>query len=243
MFLVGAGEHPEHGPVADRSSARVLIVDDSALGRECLAIRLSSHYSGIRCAWDLPSVLREVNAVGTPNVVLLDADTYDCAKLLQFSLDLEPKPQVIVFGLSDDRDVIRCAEFGADGLHLRSESLEHLVELMRAVAHGHSHCSPEVSAILVGSVYAAVAGDTLPDLVTEPLTARETEILILLEQGMTNQQIASQLSVTVHTVKNHVHNLLNKLGVRSRAEASRLSRTLKYAGAGGVTPNGRSLTG
>lgn len=226
-----------------RSGARVLILDDSAVGRECLATRLTSLYPDIRCAWNLPSLFREINAAGAPELVLLAADTYECAKLLQFSLDLEPAPQVIVFGLSDSRDVVRCAELGAKGLHLRSESFGHLVELMRAVGHGHSHCSPEVSAILVGRVYAAVAGDTFPDSVTEPLTARETQILMLLEQGLTNQQIARQLSVTVHTVKNHVHNLLSKLGVRSRAEAARLSRTMQYAGSVGSEPNGRSLTG
>lgn len=242
-FVSGDGERRDDDALGVWPGLRVLIVDDFALSRECLADRIASHYPDVRCAWDLPSLFRQINSAATPDVILLDASTNDSGKLLQFSLDLEPQPKVIVFGLSDERDVVRCAELGADGLHLRSESFGHLVEMMCAVSDGRPHCSAEVSAILVGRVYAAVPADGFPDSVSEPLTARETQILILLEQGLTNQQIAHQLSVTVHTVKNHVHNLLNKLGVRSRAEASRLSRAMKYAGSEGLSPKGRSLTG
>ena len=75
----------------------------------------------------------------------------------------------------------------------------------------------------------AFAAQANPDSSTNSLTARETEILELLEQGLTNQQIASRLSVTVHTVKNHVHSLLTKLGVGSRNDAVTVLRATKYA--------------
>ena len=222
---------------------RVLILDDFTLGRECLATQLAPHYPDVRCASNLPSLFKEIDATWTPDLILLDAGTDGSAKLLQLCLDLEPEPKVIVFGLSDERDVVRCAELGATGLHLRSEPFRHLLELMREVGNGTPHCSAEVSAILVGQVYAALSGDAFPDSTIEPLTARETEILMLVEEGLTNQQIALRLTVTVHTVKNHVHNLLNKLGVRSRAEASKLARAMKYTASDGLRPNSRSLTG
>ena len=227
----------------DWPSMRVLIIDDFTLGRECLASKLAPLCAEIRCASGLPSLLTDIDTSGTPDLILLDAETKDSAKLIQVGLDLEPEPQVIVFGLSSDGDVVRFAELGAAGLHLRSESFGHLLELMHEVGNGRPHCSAEVSAMLVGQVYARASGDALPGSTTEPLTAREAEILALLEQGLTNQQIARQLSVTVHTVKNHVHNLLNKLGVGSRAEASKLSRAMKYVGADAVRPHGRALTG
>lgn len=228
---------------ADRSELRLLIVDDFALNRECLANRMAPLYADVRCAQSLVSLLEQIDGAGVPDLVLLSADTRDSAKLLQIVLDLTPQPQVIVFGLSDERDVVRSAELGAAGLHLRSESIDHLLALMHEVGNGQPHCSPEVSAILVGQVYTSVSGSALPSSSAEPLTARETEILMLLEEGLTNQQIALRLSVTVHTVKNHVHNLLNKLGVRSRAEASKLSRALRYGGPSELLQQGHALTG
>ena len=74
----------------------------------------------------------------------------------------------------------------------------------------------------------AFAAQPNPDSSLEALTPRETEILHLIEQGLTNQQIASRLSLTVHTVKNHVHSLLGKIGVASRAEAVTVYRANKF---------------
>lgn len=222
---------------------RLLIVDDFALIRESLAARLAPLYDDIRCASSLPSILRVVDGTWSPDLILLNYGTGDSARLLQVGLDLKPQPGVIVFGLSNDRDVVRCAELGATGLHLRSESFEHLLELMHEASNGRPHCSAEASAILVGQVYLNVSGDADADSAMEPLTAREAEILALLEDGLTNQQIALRLSVTVHTVKNHVHNLLNKLGVGSRAEASKFARAMKYTGPAGLRATRHRPTG
>lgn len=207
----------------------IVIVDDFRLSRECLAGQLAAHYADIATAWDLPTMVREINGSATTSLVLLNIATKRSATLLQLALDLSPAPKVVVFGLSEDQesDVVSCAEAGAAGLHMRSESLEHLLELMHDVGNGHARCSSAASAILLGRVYSGAAGyrDS-----AGPLTARENEILALLEEGLTNKQIATRLSVTVHTVKNHVHSLLGKLGVQSRAEATRLSRAMRYAG-------------
>jgi DNA-binding NarL/FixJ family response regulator len=78
----------------------------------------------------------------------------------------------------------------------------------------------------------AFAAQANPDITTDALTPREIEILELVEQGLTNQQIASRLSLTLHTVKNHVHNLLSKLGVGSRSEAVSVFRASKYTNPG-----------
>lgn len=75
--------------------------------------------------------------------------------------------------------------------------------MVRTTDGGRALCSPEVSAVLMKRVY-AFAAQTNPDSTTDSLTARENEILELLEQGLTNQQIATRLSVTLHTVQNHV---------------------------------------
>lgn len=209
-------------------STRVVVVDDGRLNRECLAAQLREHGVGADVAWDLPSLFGEVDA-GRPDVILLNVSTPDSATLLQVSLDIDMATKVVVFGLSMDREseIVASAEAGVAGLHLRTESFEHLLTLVSNAGKGQAQCSSEVSAILMRRVY-AFAAQANPDSSTDSLTARETEILELLEQGLTNQQIASRLSVTVHTVKNHVHSLLTKLGVGSRTEAVTVFRANKY---------------
>lgn len=207
----------------------MIVVDDGRLIRECLAAQLRANGVAAGVAWDLPSLFAQVDA-GRPDVVLLNVGTPDYATLLPVSLDIDPATKVIVFGLSMDREseIVASAEAGVAGLHLRTESFEHLLALVGNAGKGQAQCSSEVSAILMRRVY-AFAAHANPDSTTDSLTARETEILELVEQGLTNQQIASRLTVTVHTVKNHVHSLLTKLGVGSRTEAVTVFRASKYA--------------
>jgi DNA-binding NarL/FixJ family response regulator len=209
---------------------KTVVVDDGRLNRECLAGQLTRHGIPSTTAWDVPSLLCEVDQAA---VILLNIAAPDSSTLLQLSLDIAPTTRVIVFGLSADREseIVACAEAGVAGLHLRSESFEHLVSLIGSAGNGRAHCSPEVSAILLRRVYSHAAQPNL-GATTQVLTPREIEILDLIEQGLTNQQIASRLSLTLNTVKNHVHNLLGKLGVASRGEAVTVSRAMRYTNPG-----------
>ncbi len=210
-------------------ASRIVIVDDGRLNRECLAAQLRAHGVEADEAWDLPSLFNQVDA-GTPDVILLNFGTTDSVMLLHVSGDIDPNTKVVVYGLSMDREseIVTAAEAGGAGLHLQSESFADLLEMVRTAGNGQALCSPEVSAVLMKRVYAFAAQNN-PDSTTDSLTARENEILELLEQGLTNQQIATRLSVTLHTVKNHVHSILKKLGVGSRSEAVVIFRAAKYA--------------
>lgn len=211
------------------SATAVVVIDDRRLNRECLAAQLRAHGVDAREAWDLPSLFGQVDA-GTPDLILLNVGAADSDTLLHVSVDIGPHTKVVVYGLSIDREreIIAAAEAGVAGLHLESESLDHLLELLRTAGGGSAQCSAEVSAILMRRVY-AFAAQANPDSSTDSLTARESEILGLLAQGMTNQQIATRLSVTLHTVKNHVHSVLTKLGVSSRADAVAVFHSARYA--------------
>lgn len=211
---------------------RVVVVDDDRLARECLAAELVRNGVRTDSAWDIPSLLAQTDS-GAPALILLNIRTADADTMLQMSLDIDTVVTVMVFGLSVDREseVVACAEAGVGGLHLATESFEHLLTMVRNAEAGRAQCSPEVSAILLRRAY-ALAGRSNPVAGTGTLTAREKEILELLEHGLTNQQIASRLSVTLHTVKNHVHSMLTKLGVRSRAEAVAVFRAAKFTGPG-----------
>lgn len=223
------GSASYRGLVTQGGRVRVLIIDDGRLERECLAAQLTLSDLDVGCAWDLPSLFAAVDEVD-PTVILLNIRTDDSGTLLQVSLDMDANVRVVIYGLATDREpeIVACAEAGVAGLHLRSESFDHLLTLVRDVGNGQSLCSPEVSAILLRRVYAS-AGQPDPDPKAALLTSREAEILALIEEGLTNQQIASRLSLTLHTVKNHVHNMLTKLGVGSRAEAVAVGRAVRYA--------------
>ncbi|MEV0672726.1 response regulator transcription factor [Mycobacterium sp. NPDC050441] len=209
---------------------RVLIVDDCTLYRDYLATVLVSHGAvapGV--AWDMPSLRAAVEAT-QPWVVLLNMGTRDSAALLRRVLSLSMQVRVIVLGVSEDDEpeIVACAEAGVAGYHLRTETLEDLLVLIHKVAAGESMCSPRVSAILLRrlSLLASQRQPTTKELV---LTSREIQILRMLELGLANQDIADELCIAVHTVKNHVHSLLTKLGVSTRGQAAVLARTILHA--------------
>jgi DNA-binding NarL/FixJ family response regulator len=211
--------------------ARILVVDDCTLYRENLAAIFAANGTATpRVAWDLPSVVAALKGAA-PSVVLLSVGTRDRLMLLQAALRISPDARVIVLGVSEDDEstIVACAEAGVTGYHLRSESLDDLLMLLRRVTRGESVCSPKVSAILLRRL-SVLAAERKPGPEELVLTAREIQILRMLEMGLSNRDIADQLCIALHTVKNHVHNVLGKLGVSTRAQAVAVSRSFRQAG-------------
>ena len=178
-------------------------------------------------AWDLRSLIcaLEDNA---PTVILLNIETRDSVVLLRQALDLSPNARVIVLGISEDDEaaIVSCAEAGVGGFHLRTESLDSLLASTRKVAAGDSLVSPRVSGILLRRL-STLAAQRQPAANEAVLTPREVQILRMLELGLSNRDIANRLYIAVHTVKNHVHSLLTKLGVSTRVEAAALCRNVR----------------
>ena len=216
-------------PGMPETPLRVVICDDNALNAECLAIAL--RHNGIEAdyAADLTALIAQLE-FGVPDMLLLNIGTPDSATLLQVGMDIGPDVRVIVTGLSADResDIVSCAEAGVAGLHLRTESLDELIAVIRNPAHDEAVCSQKVSAILMRRVYSLV-GRQNPESPDPGLTERETQILQLLAEGLSNQQIASRLNVSIHTVKNHAHSVFSKLGVNSRTEAVAAYRARRHS--------------
>jgi DNA-binding NarL/FixJ family response regulator len=205
---------------------RFLIVDDCKLNRENLAAIFTAHDgSEPAVAWDLPS-LRDALAQVAPEIALLNMATRDNLAMLRMVKDMCPEAKVVVVGISEDEesDIVACAEAGVAGYHLRAESLDDLLTVLSRVANGESSCSPKVSAILLRRL-STLAAQRRPESNRLVLTAREIQILRLIESGLSNQEIADHLYIAVHTVKNHVHSLLSKLGVSTRAEAAACLRS------------------
>lgn len=208
---------------------RILIVDDCILYRDTLINALAAHgvlIAGV--ASDVHSVVAAVQS-NTVEMILLNLSTRHSRALLRAAMQANPQVRVVVLGVSDDdeSEVIACAEAGVVGYHTRTESIESLLMLMAKVAAGEALCSPRVSAILLRRL-SMLAQNYQPATNELVLTAREAQILEMLRLGLSNRDIATQLCIAVHTVKNHVHSVLTKLGVSTRAEAAALSRSLRY---------------
>jgi DNA-binding NarL/FixJ family response regulator len=118
----------------------------------------------------------------------------------------------------NERDVIACVQAGIAGYVTDQSSLEELTQRIREAAAGDFSCPPHIAAGLVRRL-AMVSGLSEHGSGWRRLTPRELDVAGLLEQGMSNQQIATRLTIQLATVKNHVHNILDKLDASCRADA------------------------
>ncbi len=133
---------------------------------------------------------------------------------------LFPESKTLVVGQETEKEVIDCIRFGAAGYCLKSASLETLRQTIEALSLGESLCSSKVAAQL----FAQTAEQPFLDI---HLTIREREILRLLDKNLSNKEISSYLNISVQTVKNHVHNMLQKLKLDGRKEAVRFAKQNK----------------
>ena len=155
-----------------------------------------------------------------PDIVLLDMTTDGLAGVRAIRAAAARVRIVAVAVPESEGDVVACAEAGVAGYVTREQSLEDVVAVVESVVRGEMICSPRIAAMLVRRV-AALAGDRGAAESRAPrLTARELEIVGLIDNGLSNKQIARRLSIEVATVKNHVHNILEKLHVDRREEAA-----------------------
>jgi two-component system, NarL family, nitrate/nitrite response regulator NarL len=204
---------------------RVLIIDDTRLFRESLTARLASEAAVERVvpAADGQTALHQLTALPI-DVVLLNMATSQSVALLHAVVRAAPQVPVVAMAVADsDEEVITCAEAGVAGYLQREDSFADLLAVIQSVANGETLCSPRVAATLLRRVATLAAGRRSPPEVAN-LTAREREVVQLIDQGMSNKEIARRLSIEVRTVKNHVHNILQKLQVSRRGEAAALVR-------------------
>ncbi len=207
---------------------RVLLVDDQALFCE-----------GLRTLLDLQpdiEVVGEANngreaiecvARAAPDVVLMDIrmPVLDGVAATRDIRAHHPNTQVIVLTTFDDDEyVFEALRAGAVGYLLKDVASERLAEAVRSAARGESFLQPSVAAKVVAEYIrladAPHARASANQALVEPLSDRELEILRLVATGASNKEIAATLVIAEGTVKNHVTNILGKLGVRDRTQAA-----------------------
>jgi two-component system nitrate/nitrite response regulator NarL len=152
------------------------------------------------------------------DVVLLDMAVAGSTNAVGPLHTARPDVKVVALGVPEDScDVVTCAEAGINGYVSREASMAELTAALRSAVRGEAPVSGKVAAGLLRHI-AVNARVRQSGAVTQPLTPRECEILQLLQNGMTNRQIARTLDLQLSTVKNHVHNILSKSGVACRAD-------------------------
>lgn len=146
--------------------------------------------------------------------------------ILRFGKDVV----VLALGLPEtDSDILAFAEAGIAGYLGQDGTVDDLVAAIGSAMRGELHCSPQVAGQLLRRLASRAAASVDPD-VSSHLTAREAQVLDLIERRLTNKEIAGRLGIEVATVKNHIHNLFDKLQVHRRSEAvSRARRTVRPA--------------
>jgi len=209
---------------------RVLIVADIRLYREGLAEILGKRAQLQVVGTANAGAAAAARAVElSPDVILVDQAMPDNILAIRSLRALLPSAKIVALGVPEtEHDVIGCAEAGVSGYVSREGSLDDLVAVVESVGRGELLCSPRVAASLLRRV-ASRAGTLWDSAPADHLTAREAQIGQLIQGGLSNKEIASRLGIEVTTVKNHVHNLLEKLQVHRRAEAvARLQRRVTY---------------
>ena len=205
---------------------KVFIVDDNRLLREGLVSMLDEQedFAVVGSAASGQMALEQIKEL-RPEVALIDIgmpdkDGIEVTKALHQDT---PEVKVIILGMPDLSDeIMACIEAGAVGYVLKESSFDYLVETIHSAQRGESFCSPRMAASLFSRV-AELMGERIPRASVK-LTPREVEIINRIAEGLSNKEIAQRFSIEAQTVKNHVHNILDKLQLHNRLEAVQYAR-------------------
>jgi DNA-binding NarL/FixJ family response regulator len=207
-----------------KRALRLAIVDHHQLFRDCLASVLTqdARFEVLAKTGQGKEILGKLSGVDVL-VLGLDASPDGVLDLTREVCVRFPEVKVLILGRegSDER-ILEFLEAGANGFLFRDQSLSELRSALEIISRGDTVCAPPI----VHSLFTRLAElgrkrRRLHKLEYLTLTPRELEILHLIADGMSNQEIAERLFLSVHTVKNHIHKVLETLGVRSRWAAVR----------------------
>lgn len=214
-----------HSPVP----TTVIVVAETRLYREGVAGLLAAQQD-LQVVGTAGTVRRGLSLIAAlhPNVVLLDIEIENGIAAAREICNPVPQTKIIALAIEDKTaQIVSCAEAGVTGFITHEGSLDDLLDTIRFACSGELRCSPRIAAALAKRV-ARLARHPSTAMGVQYLTAREMEVIRLIEQGLSNKEIARQMCIGVTTVKNHVHHILNKLNVHSRGQAAALARAYHY---------------
>ena len=204
-------------------AARILIVDDHPLTRDALASLLGAHgLDVVGCAADGDQANIDAERL-QPDLVLLDLSMpgMDGLTALPRLRHAAPRCEVVVLTASGtEENLLAAIRAGAAGYLLKTEPPERIAAFLDGVVQGEAALSGSIARRLLDQVrHTNGRGSGVPDGIAAALSAREVEVLLLLDEHLGTDEIAKRLFISEHTVRSHVKSLLRKLGVSSRREA------------------------
>lgn len=206
-------------------SVAIVVASDVRLYRDALerALRAASGIDLVGVTSGAEDTLKQV-ALLSPDIVLLDMSMLDAFTVAKQIARLSRGTRIVALGMPEgEAEVIACAEIGIAGYVPRGGSLDDTFEAVHAVARGELRCSPRIAGFLFRHIATISRERSSLDPVAG-LTARESQILRLMQDGLSNKMISRNLGIELPTVKNHVHSLMAKLRVHRRAEAVSLAQ-------------------
>jgi DNA-binding NarL/FixJ family response regulator len=198
---------------------RVVVGGQIRLYREGLVLLLAQEESieVVGVGGNRAEIVERVDQLD-PDVVLVDPTIPEGIETIR-ELALGREARVIALAYPENEtDMIACAEAGVCGYLTPEASVADLVAAIRVAADGELLCSPKMAGVLLRRVTALASGRSA-DNGASNLTMRELQVVRLIDEGLSNKQIASALEIELSTVKHHVHHILEKLEVARRSQA------------------------
>ena len=208
----------------------IVLIEDNQMLREGLAslIREQPGFTILAASANVIEALQKVREA-KPRIVLVDfgLENHDSLRLTATLHGEVPEAKVIVMGLLPlHEDVADFVSAGASGFVMKDASVDDFLRTIRLVAEGTDVLPTQLTGSLFTQIaQRAVMGGKSPVLEAVKLTQRERQVVDLIGDGLSNKEIAATMHIAIHTVKSHVHNVLEKLALHTRLEVAAFTRT------------------
>jgi two-component system nitrate/nitrite response regulator NarL len=219
---IRSGDLSDDAKARKKDLPRAVILSDVRLYREGLALALSGR-ADVEVVGSVETSREAIPliAASSETVLVLDAGMPDALEVTRELIKAAPSTKIVAVAVSDETtDVIGCAEAGMAGYVARDGSIDEVVAAIHSAVRGETRCSPQIVAKLFKRLASLSPGASVRPDRKPLLTARELEIVELIDEGLSNKEIARHLRIGTATVKNHVHHILEKLHVTRRGQAA-----------------------
>ena len=209
------------------SPLRIIVVDDHAILRDGIVSILDAQpdFEVVGVADSVASAIAVAQEL-MPDLILMDYGLPDGTGLdaTREILALHSQIKIVILTVHEEDDLLFAAmRSGAKGYLLKNTSASDLLSKLRGLSQGDAALLPAQTRRILSEFARTEATQPVNQEETVPLTNKELEVLQLIVLGASNKEIGAQLHISVHTVKNHVHHILNKLKVENRWQAAEVA--------------------